>query len=876
MTNFDFLLEEQAFAAFADVAVSAEKILHIDPAACVLNCRRAMEFAIKWMYSVDKELDIPCPDSLVALLSTREFKSIVGHDLWQRLDLIRRMGNNAAHTERRLTQAQAALCLENLFVFLDFVSYCYAETYTPRKFDPKLWQQQSETLPDNAVEVNFQQLLAENAALKAQLTARRTEHQIAYVPKPLVLSEYKTRQLYIDTLLQDAGWTEGEDWRNGVLLPGGKEKADYVLYGSDRKPLALVEASATSEDVSKGRQQARLFADLLEKRHGRRPVIFLTNGFDTRMDDSISPERAVSGIYSRQDLEQHFSLQKQRKDLKRPSIDRNLADRAYQRQAVEAACDAFDRLRRRKALLVMAPGTGKTRTVAALFDVLRRHGWAKKLLFLSDQQTLVTQAERSFQQLLPDLSTANLCQDAPKRDAACIFATYEAIMDGIDSVRVGDSRQFTCGCFDLLVCDEAHGAVFQKYRDVFSYFDAPLVGLTATPSEEIDESTYRRFDLEPGAPTFDYPLDQAVRDGFLVDFTAVEQAEDLTFDPEACTEDALRAGLRLLMEKGLRIKNDKTMGKTILFTQEHRQSEQIFDLFNREYPQFDRYAMVIDSQIERVQSAIDRFSDPKALPRIAISCDLLDSGIDVPEVLNLAFFRQVPSKARFWQMLGRGMRLCPKLLDGKDKNTFHVFDFCGNFEFFRMNTDRYADRLPPAGAVLALRAELVWQLQGVEFQTEALMALRDRLLTELLDAMRGLHRERFAVRQHLRTVEQFSERERYEALTKADVQVLRDEAAPLFTDCEAIDAARFDALTHRLQLSQLTGEPCDRAKEALRTLVEAMANLGTIPEIRAQGALIGQALRENFEMQWNVSELERLRTSLRSAARFVGKEGRRT
>ena len=299
MTNFDKFLSAAEFESFASVAVAAERILHIDPSACVLNCRRAMEFAVKWMYSVDKALVMPYQDTLVSLMNAEDFRDIVGADIWRRMDFIRRAGNNAAHTGKEITEEQAALCLENLYLFLDFVAYCYGKNYTEGHFDRSLLTQPAETPAAPAPEVpeaDLASLMAENAALKEELTARRAAQQPNYVPKPLDLSEYKTRKLYIDTMLADAGWTEGQDWLNEVELSGMPNKsdvgyADYVLYGDDGRPLAVIEAKRTCVDVAKGRQQAKLYADLLEKKYHRRPVIFLTNGFETRITDNLYPVR---------------------------------------------------------------------------------------------------------------------------------------------------------------------------------------------------------------------------------------------------------------------------------------------------------------------------------------------------------------------------------------------------------------------------------------------------------------------------------------------------------------------------------------------------------------------------------------------------------
>ncbi len=511
MTNFDFLLPTPDFASFSDVAVSAEKLLHIDIDACVLNCRRAMEFAVKWMYSVDRLLVMPYQDNLVSLMNDDRFRDIVGTDVWRRMEFIRKVGNNAAHGGKKVTQEQAELCLENLFVFLDCVAYFYAPEYTERQFDKALLEltvdEALSFVPDAEIDVN--KLIEENKALKDELTARRAEQQQTYVPKPLDLSEYKTRKIYIDFMLEDAGWTEGKDWLNEVELYGMPNKsevgyADYVLFGDDGKPLAVLEAKRTCVDVAKGRQQAKLYADLLEQKYGRRPIIFLSNGFDTRIwNDKYYPERKVASVYSKRDLEKLFNLHAMRTSLKNVMVDKAIAGRYYQEGAIKAVCEALDKKNCRKALLVMATGSGKTRTVIALCKVLLDHGWVKNILFLADRNSLVLQAKRSFVNMLPDLSVTNLCEDKDNFDARCVFSTYQTMMNCIDTVKdENDRKLFTVGHFDLVVVDEAHRSIYNKYKDIFNYFDAPLVGLTATPKDEIDKNTYDIFELETNVPTY--------------------------------------------------------------------------------------------------------------------------------------------------------------------------------------------------------------------------------------------------------------------------------------------------------------------------------------------------------------------------------------
>ena len=713
MTNFDFLLSSPDFASFGEVAASAEKLLHMDLDACVLNCRRAMEFAVKWMYSVDKDLETPWQSTLVSLMNAEAFRDIVGADIWRRMDLIRKIGNNAAHGGKNVTREQAELCLENLFVFLDFVAYCYGENYTEGTFDRSLLQQELQTAPTipPEVEADLEKLMAENRALKEELSARRTQQQQTYVPKPLELSEYATRKLYIDQMLTDAGWTEGKGWLNEVELSGmpnqsGVGYADYVLYDNDGRALAVIEAKRTCVDVSMGRQQASLYADIIEKKQGRRPVVFLTNGFETRIVDNQYPERKVAAIYSKRDLEKLFNLQTMRSSLKNIVVDRTIAGRYYQEGAIKAVCDAFGRKNRRKALLVMATGSGKTRTVIALTKVLLEQGWIKNVLFLADRNSLVTQAKRSFVNLLPDFSVTNLCEEKDNYTAHGVFSTYQTMMNCIDTVRDEEGKLFTCGHFDLVICDEAHRSIYNKYKDIFTYFDAPLVGLTATPKDEIDKNTYNVFELGPGEPTYGYELAQAVKDGYLVDFMSVETtlkfiqegiiydelseedklAYEDTFEDEngelperiassalnewIFNEDTIRQVLHVLMTEGLKIDYGNKIGKTIVFAKNHAHAEKILEVFSKEYPHLTGYAKVIDNHIKYAQSAIDEFSDPDKLPQIAISVDMLDTGIDVPEVLNLVFFKKVMSKAKFWQMIGRGTRLCPGLIDGEDKSKF--------------------------------------------------------------------------------------------------------------------------------------------------------------------------------------------------------------
>ena len=913
MTNFDFLLSTPSFAPFASAAVAAERVYAIDPASCALNCRRAMEAAVKWMYSVDGELTLPWDDRLASLLSTEEFRDIVGEDMLPRLDYIRKKGNDVAHSAHPVTPEQARLCLENLFVFLDFVAYCYADSYEPRSYDPALAEAAPAPTPA-APEVDLNALMRENERLRAELTARREAQQPAYAPKPLDLSEYDTRRLYIDAMLEDAGWVEGRNWINefpvkGMPSPSGEGRADYVMLGDDGRPLAVVEAKASCKDVAVGRQQAKLYADALERQFGRRPVIFLTNGFETRIwNDRFEPERRVAAVWAKRDLEKLFNLQSARISLKNVVVNKAIAGRYYQEGAIRAVCDAFDEKNRRKALLVMATGSGKTRTVIALVDVLLQHGWIKNVLFLADRTSLVTQAKRAFVNLLPDLSVTNRCEERDNYGAHCVFSTYQTMYGLIDTAADEEGRLFTCGHFDLVICDEAHRSIYNKYRDIFDYFDARLVGLTATPKDEIDRNTYSVFDLGVNTPTYAYELAQAVRDGYLVDFKSIETrlkflTEGIVYDdlpedekeeyeatftaedgslPEAINpsalnewvfnEDTIREVLNVLMTNGIRVNYGEQMGKTIIFAKNHAHAEKIMEVFYKEYPALVGYAKVIDNYMTYAQSAIDEFSEGGKLPRIAISVDMLDTGIDVPEVVNLVFFKKVMSKAKFWQMIGRGTRLCPGLLDGEDKKCFYIFDFCGNFELFRMNKQGHenASGLTLQGAIFRLKAQLAFKLQAPAFQTDELTTFRKRLVDDMLGKVQALNRDNFAVKLHLKYVEQFSSPERYDTLNYQDTLTMAEELAPLvLPDREDASAVRFDALLYGIELAQLEGQKYPRARNDLLRRVKALSGIANIPEIMAQFFLMHRILHENYLDNANVCQLEDIRENLRYLMKYL-------
>lgn len=924
-TNFDFLLKDKQFEQFADAAISAELVLSINPALCATACRTTLEFAVKWMYSVDSSLAKPYDSKLVTLISTEDFKDLVPAGMGPKLNYLRKVGNNATHNARGVSRDQAVLALQNLHSFLNFIAYCYGTEYTETAFNHSLIEPKAAPEPIAALpvvqtqpeELDFQTLLDENFPIRKKLTAKRVAQlKQGYDVQPMDMTEAQTRKAYIDVMLQDAGWQRGPNWVDEYPIDempskSGKGKADYVLLGDDGKPLAVIEAKRTSVSVEKGRQQAKLYADFLEKKYGQRPVIFMTNGYETRIwNDKYYPERTVSGIYAKRDLEKEFNKMRDRKPLTAVQVNDKISGRYYQKEAVQSVGDAFGQRNRRRALLVMATGSGKTRTVISLVDVLIRHNWVKNVLFLADRNALITQAKRAFHNQLPALSLCNLTEGKEEANARAVFSTYQTMMNCIDTTRdKGGNRLFTPGHFDLIIVDEAHRSIYKKYQDIFTYFDALLVGLTATPKDEIDKNTYNIFDLESGVPTYGYELSQAVQDCYLVDFMSIEtelkfMSKGITYndlsseeqeeyentfadedgnlpdfiDASALNEwlfneDTIRKALYTLMEYGQRVEYGEKIGKTIIFAKNHNHAEKILEMWNREFPNYSsHYTQVIDNYTNYAQSLIDDFSDKNKLPQIAISVDMLDTGIDVPEILNLVFFKKVMSRAKFWQMIGRGTRTCEGLIDGADKRQFYIFDLCSNFAFFRLHA-----KGREAGSVSTLQertfninVDMIYKLQEMQFQTYDLSAYRIRLVKRLIAWIKMLPRENFAIKQHLRTIDKYQKEEDFAALSYENTLQIAEHIAPyILPTKETVSAARFDMLIYQIELALLAGKSCKRAKRDLQKKAEQLSQLGTIPQIFEQKELLEQIIQGDYLEQADIMDNEAIRNNLRGLIVYI-------
>jgi len=937
MSNFSFLHENTQYALFASAAIEAEKVYTSAPAMCAVGCRKALELAVKWVYSADNTMQMPYKDNLQSLIHEPTFRFAVDYNTWGKLPFIIKLGNLAVHTERSVQASDALASLQGLFEFIQWVDYCYGTDYEERKFDETLIPKEKVVVDTKKIKEQESLLGEKDAEIEAlrkqveqmseQITAAKEQHQQDRTFVAADLSEFKTRKIYIDVDIKQMGWkftgvdadVQEEYPVEGMAgVVGQMGYVDYVLFGKDGLPLAVVEAKRSSKDPNIGRKQAVLYADCLERKFGRRPMMFTTNGFETYFwDDRSSPQRKVSGIFSKDDLQKLMNRRTERLDLMAIPIDDKITDRYYQKEAIRAVCEQIG-LGFRKHLLVMATGTGKTRTASSLTDVLSRGKHVTNVLFLADRTALVKQAKDDFKNYLPDMSLCNLCSNKDDRSARIVFSTYPTMLNAIDDMKAKDGqRMFTPAHFDLIIIDESHRSIFKKYRAIFEYFDAIMVGLTATPKTDVDRNTYDFFEMEHGVPTYAYDYETAVyTDHVLVPYYNYEVKtkfleEGITYDDlsdedkERYEDDFIEDGLmpdcipsaqlnkfvfnettvdtvlQDLMERGIRVEGGDRLGKTIIFAQNKRHAEFVLERFNKLYPQYcGVFAQRVICDDTYAQTIIDTFKVPDKMPIIAVSVDMMDTGIDVPQCVNLVFFKKVRSKAKFWQMIGRGTRLCKGLtctdqIDGEytDKKRFLIFDYCGNFEYFRAHKEGYETKEAKSLTenIFGKQVKLAVMLQESTYAEDEYQEWRSELVGTCYAQVLELNTELIAVKLRMQSVEKFKRPGSFDFINEGDKGELLQQIAPIVRLDDTDEyAKRFDNFMYGLMISAMAQMPSFQyAQRQLRDIGTLLERKISIPQVKAKLMIIKEVNTDAFWEANNILLFEKVRKELRGLMQFL-------
>ncbi len=964
MTNFQFL--QTAFPSLYSKMVKAEQRVNTEPLSTAQYCRLVLEESMYLLYDIEY-LELPYNKELVNLMTDEEVKAIVPHYHLDGLHIVRKIGNNAAHHGNRVNKQDALQSIKYIYGFLKWFAgnYSKEKVSLPAQFDesfiPKIGAEQrkiKELQKENEKEkdvlkAQIEMLLAEKEAAlekakenekslflykeqaETAKAAIKQQKQDRLVKVPSEYTEAETRQHLIDIALKEAGWfnlKEGRDLEypvHGMPVsndnPKGNGFVDYVLWDDNGKPLALVEAKRTTKDLEVGKHQAFLYANCLEKMHEQRPVIFYTNGYETKIwnDSFYSAPRMVYGFYTKDELQWTIHQRKSLKDIRNAKVNQKIAGkgRPYQIEAIQRVCESFItgengnvKGNKRQALLVMATGSGKTRTAAALVEVLYKNNWIKRVLFLADRNALVRQAKKNFGEYLKEYSSIDLTEEKENDTTRLVFSTYPTIMNRIDNVRNSDERFYGVGHFDLIIVDEAHRSVYNRYKAIFDYFDSLVVGLTATPKDHIDHNTFELFGCSSDDPTFSFELDKAVptflksyraipvSTGFLsngIKYGELSEKDKLLYEetfrdnatglfPEEINSDAMNKWLfnkdtvfkvlDTLMQNGLKIEGGDKLGRTIIFAVNQKHAKFIEDCYYERYPESPAdFLACIHNQISHSQSLIDAFCDEhnENLPQIAVSVDMMDTGVDAPRVLNLVFFKQVRSYAKFWQMIGRGTRLCPNVFGpGQDKEYFLIFDVCNNFEFFDLN---------PKGTETNQTKPITQQIFEARVQLARLLTetgetdnieLAHSILDMLHSSIKNLDKNRFRVQMNLRYVEEFETRERWNNLSSEDGHIIEEHLSALPIPESINEAARrFDLMMLKLQLANLLLLGNERKyHESLIDIADKLSLKYTIPQVLKSKPMIEQMKNPDFYKNLKQRKMEEIREEIRELVNYIKKD----
>jgi len=959
MSNFNFLQPE--WLSLFKQMKKAEERVYTEPVSTASYCRLALEESIYLIYDLEY-LELPYNTDLVSLMSQEEIKNIIPFTHKNGIHIVRKIGNNASHYGKKISSNDALISLKYLYGFFKWFIQNYShknpdlpgifnENHIPKIGAHKLQLNQiqkereqaqlalknqidkllkeKETILEKAKE--SEQALAEYKAKEAhskkELQKQKQERLISVTSE---FTEAETRKHLIDVDLKEAGWEflrKGRDIEFSVKgmpvtpnNPKGNGFVDYVLWDSNGLPLALIEAKRTTKDVEVGKHQAFLYANCLEQMYKQRPVIFYTNGYETKIwnDSFYSTPRRVFGFYTKEELQWIIQQRNTRKDIRRANVDPDIAGRPYQMEAIQRVNESFvidgaNGLKgdKRSALLVMATGSGKTRTAIAIVDILFKYNWVKRVLFLADRNALVRQAKRNFGDLQPDLSAIDLTEEKENNNTRLVFSTYPSMMNRIDNVRNSKERFYGVGHFDLIIVDEAHRSIYNKYKSIFEYFDSLVVGLTATPKESIDHNTFELFGCANGDPTFNYAIEDAVptylkyfknidvstkflREGIKYKDLSDKEKEKYedTFEdaqtglfPEEISASALNKWLfnkdtvikvlDALMKNGLKIEGGDKIGRTIIFAVNQKHAEFIVECFTERYPDKPSgFIATIHNKVSHNQSLIDAFCDPhnENLPQLAVSVDMLDTGIDAPRILNLVFFKLIRSYSKFWQMIGRGTRLCPDVFrPGKDKEYFLIFDVCQNFEFFDINKTGIENNSskPITQQIFETRLQLSRLL--AETGEEENIELSNELLDKLHKAINILDRNRFQVDMNLRYVEKFMIRERWNSLNADDVHQITEYLSALpNSDATNEVTRRFDLLILKMQLAQLLEmKSVENYQEKLTGIADELARKYTIPEVLQAKPTIEDLQNLDFYKKLSQKKLNQIREEIRELVKYL-------
>ncbi|MCD7879442.1 MAG: DEAD/DEAH box helicase family protein [Candidatus Gastranaerophilales bacterium] len=932
-SNFDFLKNE--YPELAKLGSLAEELIDTDAASCLSKLRLIAEFIAKdiyYRYFHEKS-------TLTQYELLKELKPYIKEQYMDVFHIIRKYGNGAVHENiANIDKTHDILKYTWGLCVWHYVTNCNGDSskitvYSKPVSRKILLEQELEEAKKRAELLEAELKIKEKALIEASSATSATKED--FVNKQSVneettarlsdLTEAQTRHFIIDNMLIEAGWNikkienfeidikefntsevKREICVEGLInTPSGKGYIDYALYNDNGRIIAIIEAKKSRRDVKEGKEQAKQYANAIERNTNFRPLIFYTNGFETYLwDDANYPERRIFGMFSKDDILTRLFQRENRKNLANVEIDTSITNRDYQFMAIRKTYEAFS-AGQRKALLVMATGTGKTRTAMSIIKGLVESNWVKRVLFLVDRDELRKQADSAFKKHLDSLSRVLVNSETrDDKNNKVYIATYPAMQQAY--------QLYTPGFFDLIIADESHRSIYNVYGEIFKYFDAFQIGLTATPVDYISRNTYKMFNTDDKTPTFSYELDDAISEKYLVPYKVqkvqtgfmdrgikfselsekqkqelAEQVEDpekfefesSQLESQITNVETNRKIIRSLMDNGLKDSSGK-LGKSIIFARNHKHGQLLEKLFNEMYPQYKgEYARLIDSHDPNASILLDDFKGEiqENKINIAISVSMLDTGVDVPEILNLVFAKPIYSKVKFWQMIGRGTRLCENLFGlNKHKEHFVIFDHYANFEFFGENPEGYIpeEQLSLYERLFQARIELA--ISSLELGNEDIF---DKTIALLKNDIESLPKKSVDVQENAMLLDNILKTELYWQNFDEDfIEVLDKKVRPLMrrhqTSFAQDKAMQFEILTTQYETAELDKQLLEKNnidtqnqdkkieyyKNKIRKSIFELRT--TIYKVKEKNDLIEKVKSSEFGKNFDYNEIEKIRNEI--------------
>ena len=877
-------------------------------ARCI-NYGRCLEKLIRYTYAKQFPHYKAASSELIKLIKDKKFKRFLGKtEYYNKIHFTYLAGNNAA-------------------------------------FDHDIDKETAELAFENLKEITYHIFL--------KLDGFDEEQQVVfeYIPRlEYTVSEAKTRELYIDTNLKSAGYSVMKE--KGKIAPNkigveievydlpnqSKGYADYVIYNKVGLPIAVIEAKRTSVSEEAGSQQAKDYADALVKNLdlNYRPIIYYTNGYTIKIQDRLGyPAREVGNFASLDDLEllikrQKTGIEDKRRPIAVKTVDSAIIDRSKLVEAVKEMIDSMniDGKMRRKGLLVLPCGVGKTRTAVALSKILIKNDWVQNVLFLADRNNLVTNAEKPFSKYIEggvsDISAENPDRDVNARICIC---TYNSMLNFLNKPK----KEFSVGHFDLIFVDEAHRSLFNVYRAIFEYFDSFVIGLTATPSKAIDRSTYEILDLNTDEPTFEVKFEEAVNLEYLVSYRAFDKTSNIlrnglryneltekekeeyeelfgnddgtvpehidggVFRKHIFNNDTIDKMFSDLFTNGLRVENGNKLGKTLIFAVDHDHAVKIVDRFKILYPNLgDEFCQVIDNKIKKNKTRQINFAKKDSNPQIVVSVDMMDTGVDIPEIVNLVFFKRVLSRIKFDQMWGRGTRTCKNLhvitpprdyFEGKsidderkdyvDKQGFFVFDYCNNFDFFDLHPEGKdpSNTLNLNQKIYSLRLDIFANLQSITYQEQPrFKAYHTQLKKLFVEKIAALDINRIDVKPKQYFIDKYKTEKAFEYLSGKNVYEIKANLLKLIVQDSDDDnySKSFDYRVSIIQLSLLDDSVDSiKQKQQLIQIAVALLDKASIQDIYEKRDVLKRLADEDYYKNLDFFELEKIKKEVGPLVKYL-------